>query len=129
MTVFGALAAIIGWVGILGLEVAVGAYGRSVMLYPAYIAVFLGAVAEYAVGIIGFIVCGERSKAKPLFICGIVIIAVTASGSLVSVIFYSAGLDMFGLISGLLFPVFFTVSAALMKKGSAGHGQSEKNME
>ena len=117
MIIFGAIAVVFELIGLLGLAVIIEFYGLSGMLYLAYILLMIGAIAELVVGIIGVTGCKDPSKAQMLLTCGIVIIAITVLGNLLSIIFYSDGFNVFSLASGLLFPILFTVGAVQMKNG------------
>lgn len=116
MIVFGAIATVIDLVGLVVVIAAV-ALGLSPLALIAYLLLCAGGIAELVVGIIGVINCKDASKGQMLFTCGIVIIAVTVLGNLLAMIFYSDGFNPFSLISGLLFPILFTVGAVQLKNG------------
>lgn len=119
MIVFGAISTVMVLIGLFGLAVIIEYFGLSGWLYLAYIMLTLGAIAELVVGIIGVVNCKDQSKAPMLLSCGIVIIVLTLLGNILSLIFYSDGFNATTLISGLLFPILFTVGASQMKNAPA----------
>lgn len=114
MIVFGALAAVLSFVY---LAIVLSADTGEVPLLLAYIVLTGGGVAELVAGIIGVLNYTNASKAKMLIICGIVVAAVTVLGYIFMMI-GDGSFDVLTLISGLLFPILFIVSAVRMKNSS-----------
>ena len=116
MIVFGAIATVIDLIALIGVFVLIAA-GASPLLILATILLIAGGIGELVVGIIGVINCKDPSKAQMLLICGIVIAALTLLGNLLSMV-WGGDFNFFGLLSGLLFPILFTVGAVQLKNAA-----------
>ena len=118
MVVFGAIATVFDLIGLIGVFALI-ALGASPLLILAYILLIAGGIAELVVGIIGVVNCKDPAKGQMLMVCGIVVAAITVLGNILYMIFDS--FNFFSLISGMLFPILFTVGAVQMKN-NAGPG-------
>ena len=114
MIVFGAIATVFSLIGLIVVIAAVAITGQ-VLALVAYLILVGGGIAQFVVGIIGAVNHKDLSKAQMLFTCGIVVIAVQLLANILSMV--SDGFNVFNLISGLLFPILFTVGANQMKNG------------
>lgn len=119
MVVFGAIATVFDLIGLIGVFALI-ALGASPLLILAYILLIAGGIAELVVGIIGVVNCKNPEKGQMLLVCGVVIIVLTLLGNILYMIFDS--FNVFSLVSGMLFPILFTVGAVQLKNSAGGPG-------
>lgn len=111
--IFGAIAAVVSLLGLLGGGVlaSISAEAGSVVIVAAVIGL-IGAALEIVVGILGVKNCDKPEKATMLMVFAIILIVIQAVGLIL-------GGDLVMTIIGLVLPILFLIGAIKNKKAAA----------
>ena len=116
MIIGGALGIIFGIIAIAGTGVLAALGAPTGLLVVASILAILGAIAELIAGVIGTKGCKDAAKAAKAFVWGIIVVALCVISNVLTLIGYPESFSVVSVITGLIVPVLFVVSAAQAKK-------------
>lgn len=114
MIIGGALGIILGIVALVG-AIAGVALGASFLLLVAAIFTLVSAILQLVAGIVGVKNCDKPENAQKCIKWGVIVVALTVLGSLISVI-GGGKFDVLSLLIGLVLPALY-IYGAIKNKG------------